>query len=319
MPSGSASARRRATTPSRQAQINALLVRLAREGKRVARLKGGDPMVFGRAGEEIAALRKAGIAYHDRAGRQRGAGGGGRYGDAGDAAQGFDRASIFATAHGADDDELDHWAALAGSGLTLALYMGKSIAARRRRRRLMRARHDAGDCRSASWSMPGAAIASLYRGTLGELAVGRRRDRRRAGDHFHRRGGGARRLGRCGGARRAAVQGGVDGNSHRQRADERSDGLSRPRAASGSRSCSRRASSLKDEAEARDAAIAATKKTMRINSLEIETVTLRGRGDPSRPHPRAHPRRGPDGPALRPPASRRGRPCIDMTSSTPRS
>ena len=50
-----------------QAQINALIVRLARQGKRVARLKSGDPMVFGRAGEEIAALRKAGIAYSDRA------------------------------------------------------------------------------------------------------------------------------------------------------------------------------------------------------------------------------------------------------------
>ena len=46
-----------------QAQINTLIVRLAGEGKRVARLKGGDPMVFGRAGEEIAALRKAGIPY----------------------------------------------------------------------------------------------------------------------------------------------------------------------------------------------------------------------------------------------------------------
>src|SRR5690606_18224241 len=46
-----------------QAQINTLLVRLAGEGKRVARLKSGDPMVFGRAGEEIAALRKAGLAY----------------------------------------------------------------------------------------------------------------------------------------------------------------------------------------------------------------------------------------------------------------
>lgn len=46
-----------------QAQINTLMVRLAGQGKRVARLKSGDPMVFGRAGEEVAALRKAGITY----------------------------------------------------------------------------------------------------------------------------------------------------------------------------------------------------------------------------------------------------------------
>jgi uroporphyrin-III C-methyltransferase / precorrin-2 dehydrogenase / sirohydrochlorin ferrochelatase len=45
----------------KQEEINALMVALARAGKRVVRLKGGDPMIFGRATEEIAACRAAGI------------------------------------------------------------------------------------------------------------------------------------------------------------------------------------------------------------------------------------------------------------------
>ncbi len=45
----------------KQDDINALMVSLAKQGKRVVRLKGGDPMVFGRAGEEISAARNAGI------------------------------------------------------------------------------------------------------------------------------------------------------------------------------------------------------------------------------------------------------------------
>ncbi len=110
-----------------QAEINALLVRLARQGKRVARLKSGDPMVFGRAGEELAALRKAGIAYQIVPGISA------ALAAAADTAtpvtlRKVSTGVLFATAHGAENEELEHWAALATAGVTLALYMGKSIA-----------------------------------------------------------------------------------------------------------------------------------------------------------------------------------------------
>ena len=152
-----------------QAQINALLVRLAKQGKRVARLKSGDPMVFGRAGEELTALRKAGIAYRIVPGISA------ALAAAADTAtpvtlRKVSTGFIFATAHGADNDELDHWAALASSGLTLALYMGKSIAAATAGRLLGR---------GMNASLPigivvnaGRRNRSFHRGTLGALASG---------------------------------------------------------------------------------------------------------------------------------------------------
>lgn len=152
-----------------QAQINALLVRLARQGKRVARLKSGDPMVFGRAGEEIAALRKAGIAYAIVPGVSA------ALAAAADTAtpvtlrkvsSGF----IFATAHGANSEELKHWAALSSVGMTLALYMGKSIAASVAGKLIRN---------GIAPSVPvgivvnaGRSVRSYYRGTMGELADG---------------------------------------------------------------------------------------------------------------------------------------------------
>ena len=49
--------------PERWPQVHATMIAAARQGKRVVRLKGGDPFVFGRGGEEADALRQAGIAY----------------------------------------------------------------------------------------------------------------------------------------------------------------------------------------------------------------------------------------------------------------
>jgi uroporphyrin-III C-methyltransferase/precorrin-2 dehydrogenase/sirohydrochlorin ferrochelatase len=151
-----------------QAQINALIVRLARTGKRVARLKSGDPMVFGRAGEEVAALRKAGLRYQIVPGVSA------ALAAAADTAtpvtlRKVSSGVIFATAHGADGQELDHWASLAGAGMTLALYMGKSIVietANKLIRRGMRPDLPVGVVVNA-----GRRDRSLYRATLGEIAV----------------------------------------------------------------------------------------------------------------------------------------------------
>lgn len=152
-----------------QAQINTLIVRLASEGKKVARLKSGDPMVFGRAGEEIAALRKAGIGYQIVPGVSA------ALAAAADSttpvtlrkvSSGF----VMATAHGADDGDLAHWAALSQSGLTLALYMGKAIAAEVAGRLVSFGA--APDLPVGIVVNAGRSNRTLYAATLGQLAAG---------------------------------------------------------------------------------------------------------------------------------------------------
>lgn len=110
-----------ASTP--QEFIHRLMVAEARAGERVVRVKGGDPFVFGRGGEECDALRAAGLEVEVISGLTAGI--------AGPAAVGIpvtDRRAApgvaLVTGHAKEGGRGPDWAALARSGLTLVVYMG---------------------------------------------------------------------------------------------------------------------------------------------------------------------------------------------------
>lgn len=106
-----------------QSAINALIVKLARTGRHVVRLKGGDPFVFGRGGEELDTLRAAGVPVEVVPGVTAACA----------AAASLKiplthrdtaRSLHFVTGHGADGEVPAHdWRALAASGGTIAAYM----------------------------------------------------------------------------------------------------------------------------------------------------------------------------------------------------
>jgi uroporphyrin-III C-methyltransferase len=105
-----------------QEEINFLMIALADSGLRVIRLKGGDPLIFGRAGEEIESLRRADIPYEIVPGVTSALG-------AAASAQipltdrRASSALVLITAHQAEGSEATNWSKLAGSGATLVIYM----------------------------------------------------------------------------------------------------------------------------------------------------------------------------------------------------
>ncbi len=150
-----------------QANINALLVRLGQEGRSVVRLKGGDPFIFGRGGEEAEALTAAGVPFEVVPGVTAALA---------CAAQariplthrGVARAVTFVTGH-TQDGTLDlDFDALARPGTTLAIYMG--IATLPRLRSGLLAHGLSRDTPAALIERGGTARQRVLRGTLQTVA-----------------------------------------------------------------------------------------------------------------------------------------------------
>jgi uroporphyrin-III C-methyltransferase/precorrin-2 dehydrogenase/sirohydrochlorin ferrochelatase len=110
-----------------QDAVNRLLIDAAKAGQRAVRLKGGDPFVFGRGGEEIEALRDAGVSYSVVPGISAALGAGADF----EVPLTYRHEALritFLTAHKARDAETVDWSALTDTKMTVVVYMGMTAA-----------------------------------------------------------------------------------------------------------------------------------------------------------------------------------------------
>lgn len=110
-----------------QDTVNRLLIDAAKSGQRAVRLKGGDPFIFGRGGEEVEALRDAGVAYSVIPGITAALGAAAES----EVPLTFRHEALrvtFLTAHRARDAETVDWSALTDTKMTVVVYMGITAA-----------------------------------------------------------------------------------------------------------------------------------------------------------------------------------------------
>jgi len=160
---------KRAGKPSmHQDEINRLMLRLARKDLRVVRLKGGDPSIFGRVGEEAGFLRDHGVPVEVVPGVTAACAAAAQFGfpltHRGEA-----RRVVFTTARLEAGALAGDWSAAADPEATMAVYMGGEVAGALADRMIAAGRSP--DTPAVAVEQAGGAEARLYRGTLATLAA----------------------------------------------------------------------------------------------------------------------------------------------------